>query len=256
MEREYQHGFSLQHPEVFDAESRTRKAQAALAVFREIFGERLGTLDLLNVGASSGAMDVVFAEAFASVVGIDIDDNAIGYAQQKHVRGNLRFLVADALNIPFPAYSFDAVVCSQIYEHVPDQPKLFEEIYRVLRPGGVCYFAATNRLVPVEPHYRLWFLSWLPRSLADRYLYVRGRGDHYYERMHGLAELRRLTSAFRTVDYTERMLADPAAYAIEHLVRAGTMKQKISRFIARNLTWICPGYIWILHKDRADPVSQ
>ncbi len=249
MNREYQHGFSLQHPEVFDAESRTRKAQAALAVFREIFGTRLGTLVLLNVGASSGAMDAVFAEAFAKVVGIDIDDNAIRYAQQQYVRENLRFLVADALDIPFPACAFDVVVCSQIYEHVPDQPKLFAEIHRVLRPGGICYFAATNRLVPIEPHYRLWFLSWLPRPLADRYLRLRGRGDHYYERMLGLTNLRRLTSAFRVVDYTEPMLANPEAYALDHLVRAGTLKQKISRFVARHLTWICPGYIWVLYKD-------
>ena len=179
--------------------------------------------------------------------------NAIHYAQQQYVRENLRFLVADALDIPFPACAFDVVVCSQIYEHVPDQPKLFEEIRRVLRPGGVCYFAATNRLVLVEPHYRLWFLSWLPRNLADRYLRLRGRGKHYYERMHGLAELRRLTSAFRTVDFTERMLADPVKYAIEHLVRPGTMKQKISCFIARRVLWACPGYIWVLHKDAARP---
>jgi ubiquinone/menaquinone biosynthesis C-methylase UbiE len=256
MDRNYQHGFSLQHPEVFDAESRTRKAQAALAVFRDVFAERIGTLQLLNVGASSGAMDAVFADAFANVVGIDIDDNAIGYAQQNHVRPNLRFLVADALDIPFPACSFDAVVCSQIYEHVPDQPKLFAEIHRVLKPGGVCYLAATNRLVLLEPHYRMWFLSWLPRGLADRYLRLRGRGDHYYERMHGWAQLRRLTSAFRTVDYTERMLADPATYAIEHLVRAGTLKQKVSRFIARSMPWLCPGYIWILHKDAVSAQQQ
>lgn len=254
MDRNYQHGFSLQHPEVFDAESRTRKAEAALAVFRDVFGDRLGTLDLLNVGASSGAMDAVFAEAFANVVGIDIDDNAIGHAKKTYVRSNLRFLVADALDIPFPPCSFDAVVCSQIYEHVPDQPRLFEEIHRVLKPGGVCYLAATNRLVLLEPHYRLWFLSWLPRGLADRYLKLRGRGDHYYERMHGWAKLRQLTSHFRRVDYTERMLADPATYAIEHLVRAGTAKQKISRFIARRLPWICPGYIWILYKDAPNDI--
>jgi len=252
---EYQHGFSLQHPEVFDSQSRARKAQAALAVLRDIFGSRLENLDLLNVGASSGGMDAVLADAFANVVGIDIDENAIEFAQKNHVRGNLRFLVADALNIPYPPCTFDVVMCSQIYEHVPDQTRLFAEIHRVLRPGGVCYFAATNRFVLIEPHYRLWFLSWLPYALADRYLRMLGRADRYYERMHALPELRRLTSSFRVDDYTERMLADPTTYALDHLVRPGTLKQKISCFIARRLPWICPGYVWILHKDATLPTD-
>jgi ubiquinone/menaquinone biosynthesis C-methylase UbiE len=250
---EYQHGFSLQHPEVFDVESRTHKARAALAVLRDALGERLNVLNLLNVGASSGAMDDVFASAFESVVGIDIDETAIEHAQRHYTRENLHFLVADALNVPYPAASFDVVVCSQIYEHVPDQPALFREIHRVLKPGGACYFAATNRLVLVEPHYRLWFLSWLPRPLADGYLRLRGRADRYYERMHTLPTLRRLTAAFEVVDYTERMLADPHAYAIDYLVRPGSWKQAISRFIAGRLTWMCPGYIWILRKRATMP---
>lgn len=247
-QHEYQHGFSLQHPEVFDVESRTRKAKAALAVLHDVFGPSLDALRLLNVGASSGAMDAVFASEFGSVLGIDIDHNAIAHAQRNYAGERLQFLVADALNVPCAAASFDVIVCSQIYEHVPDQPALFREMYRLLSPGGVCYFAATNRLVVIEPHYRLPFLSWLPRSLANAYLRVLGRADSYYERMHTLPTLRRLTAAFEVVDYTERMLAEPQAYEIDNLVRAGTLKQKVSLFIARRLPWICPGYIWILRK--------
>ena len=250
-EREYQHGFSLQHPEVFDVESRTRKANAALAVLRDVFGPRLDTLRLLNVGASSGAMDATFAPAFAEVVGIDIDAHAIQHAQANYQRDNLRFIVADALAIPFPDASFDVVVCSQIYEHVPDQPALFREIRRVLRAGGVCYFAATSRLVVIEPHYRLPFLSWLPAPFADFYLRVLGRGDSYYERMHALPALRRLTSAFSIDNYTVRMLDDPERFAIADMVPPGSLKQKISRFIAAKMPLICPGYIWILHKDES-----
>lgn len=247
--RGYQYGFSLQHKEVFDIESRTLKAKTALAVLREVLGARIADATLLNVGASSGAMDAVFAGSFGRVFGIDIDSHAIDYAQRTFVRDNLTFQVGDALDIPFDDASIDVVICSQIHEHVQDQDKLFDEIRRVLRPGGACYFAATNRWVPLEPHYRMWFLSWLPRSLADVYLKARGRGDHYYERMVGLAELRRLTSRFSVSDYTARMLDDPVRYSIDYMVRPGSMKQRLSSFIARRLPWICPGYIWILRKS-------
>lgn len=247
--RGYQYDFSLQHREVFDIESRTLKATTALAVLRYVLGAAIEQATLLNVGASSGAMDAVFAESFQRVFGIDIDSHAIDHAQRTFVRENLTFQVGDALDIPFEDASMDVVVCSQIHEHVQDQDKLFDEIRRVLRPNGVCYFAATNRWVLMEPHYRMLFLSWLPRRFADVYLRIRGRGDQYYERMVGLRELRRLTSKFSVTDFTCRMLADPAAYAIEYMVRPGSIKQRVSLVMAKLLPSLSPGYIWILQKS-------
>ena len=93
------------------------------------------------------------------------------------------------------------VVCAHVYEHVPDARRLMAEIWRLLRPGGVCYFAAGNRLSIMEPHYRLPFLSWLPPSAADRYLRVTGKGNSYYERHATLWGLKRLTRDFTVIDY-------------------------------------------------------
>lgn len=36
-----------------------------------------------------------------------------------------------------------------------------------------------NRWTLIEPHFKLPFLSWLPRAQRDRYLRLAGRGDHY-----------------------------------------------------------------------------
>lgn len=43
---------------------------------------------------------------------------------------------ADASHISFADKSFDAVVCSELLEHVPDPRPVLSEVYRVLRPGG------------------------------------------------------------------------------------------------------------------------
>jgi hypothetical protein len=43
---------------------------------------------------------------------------------------------ADITAIPFAPHSFDAVICSHVLEHVPDDRRGMEEILRVLRPGG------------------------------------------------------------------------------------------------------------------------
>jgi SAM-dependent methyltransferase len=48
--------------------------------------------------------------------------------------------VADITAIPHPGESFDAVVCSHVLEHVPDDRRAMAEVLRVLRPGGAAYF--------------------------------------------------------------------------------------------------------------------
>jgi SAM-dependent methyltransferase len=47
--------------------------------------------------------------------------------------------VADITAIPHPADSFDAVVCSHVLEHVPDDRGAMAELFRVLRPGGAAH---------------------------------------------------------------------------------------------------------------------
>jgi ubiquinone/menaquinone biosynthesis C-methylase UbiE len=245
---EYQHDFSSMHASMFDVEGRRRKALTALCVLRHALGDRASQSSLLNVGSSSGIMDAEFATEFREVAGIDIDQGAVEYARRNFQRDNLRFELGDGLNIPFPDSSFDVLVCSQVYEHVPDQARLISELERVLKPGGLCYFAATNRFILMEPHFRLLFLSWLPPAIADRYVRFAGKGQRYYERLLSYPKLRRLVARFDVIDYTVAVLEDPKAYAFEYLVRPGSMMQRVSCFVARRLPWICPGYLWVLRK--------
>lgn len=245
---EYQKDFSSLHESMFDVTSRERKARTALLVLCDVLGERVGQSRLLNVGSSSGIMDAVFATRFGEAVGIDIDEGAVAHARTHFQRDNLRFELGDGLNIPFPDASFDALVCSQVYEHVPDQTRLMAELERVLKPGGVCYFAATNRFIIMEPHFRLPFLSWLPPVVADAYMRLAGKKQRYYERMRSYPRLRRLVARFELIDYTAVVLENPQAYEFDYLVRPGSLMQRVSCFVARRLPWICPGYLWVLRK--------
>ena len=45
-------------------------------------------------------------------------------------------LVCDIVNIPEPDASFDVVLCSEVFEHLPDALKALDEFGRLLRPGG------------------------------------------------------------------------------------------------------------------------
>lgn len=43
---------------------------------------------------------------------------------------------ADICNLPFEDNSFDFILCNHVLEHIPDDKKAMEELYRILQPGG------------------------------------------------------------------------------------------------------------------------
>jgi SAM-dependent methyltransferase len=51
-------------------------------------------------------------------------------------------LVSDILAIPEPDASFDAVLCTEVLEHLPDPVRALDEMARLLRPGGTFIITA------------------------------------------------------------------------------------------------------------------
>lgn len=251
MARGYQHGFSEMHAAaMYDEGGRRRKADTMVAILADHFGaDRLKGLAVLDVGASTGLIDSFLAPHFGSVHGIDIDASAIAHAQSRFAaQGNLHFKQGDAMDLPYPENHFDIVICSQIYEHVPDADRMMANIHKVLKPGGVCYFAAGNRLDIHEHHYNLPFLSAIPRPLGHLYVRLAGKADYYYEKHLSYWGLRRLTRQFSIIDYTRRTIDDPERFRVDYMLKPGSPKQRLARIIARLAYWLVPGYLWLLRK--------
>lgn len=248
MTRGYQDRYSSIRPEsVFDSASRIRKAETILTVLKS----RLGTtaeMTLLDVGCASGIITHHMSRHFRCTIGVDIDADAVRYASDRFDRPGLSFFRTDCLQTGLDSSKFDVVVCSHVYEHVPDAGMLMAEIWRLLRPGGVCYFAAGNRLAVMEPHYRVPFLSWLPPAGADAYLRLTRKGSSYYERHATLWGLKRLTRDFTVVDYTPRLIEDPDAFGLDYLLKKGSRSHRMAKAMLRHFYWLCPTYVWLLIK--------
>jgi 2-polyprenyl-3-methyl-5-hydroxy-6-metoxy-1,4-benzoquinol methylase len=249
-ERKYQHNFSrMVDGAMYKHQGRERKAKTILAVIQDFLGQTpLPSLRLLDVGSSTGIIDNYLADNFGEVTGVDIDKEAIQYAQKTFKKHNLQFLVDDLMDLSFPDNTFDVVICTQIYEHVPDAHKMIREIFRLLKPGGICYFAAGNRMSVMEPHYRLPFLSILPRPLAHIYMKVSGKGSYYHEKHLTLSGLQKLVSSFIVHDYTEKIITHPKKFNVDYMLAPESSKYKIAKFIINYAYWLCPTYIWILKK--------
>jgi SAM-dependent methyltransferase len=245
--RAYQYGFSRDNAAMHSLSGRQRKAGTMLAVLGEAMGDRLARATILNVGCSTGIVDEFLAPHVGNVTGIDIDEAAIRTAQERCKASNSAFSMGDAMNLRFKDSSFDVVICAQVYEHVPDSARMMGEIHRVLVPGGLCYFAATNRFCVVEQHYQLPFLSAIPIPLAHWYLRLLRRGLTYHERHLSLAGLRGLTSQFAVEDFTLRILADPDRYQAAYMLGSG-LKLGAARILSKMAYGLFPGYIWLLSR--------
>lgn len=146
---------------ILDAASRRRKAVKIAAI---VSGHRqLADADLLDIGTGSGHIADEFTRQVKRVVSVDLND-------ERDVREGYEFIKVDGAALPFDDDSFDIVVSNHVVEHVPDQRTHLAELMRVVRPGGVVYLATPNKLWLRDPHYRLPFISWLPRQASQAYL--------------------------------------------------------------------------------------
>jgi len=247
--RKYQHNFSeMLSEQMYDHQGREQKARTMVAVLSDFLKADLGLLSVLDVGASTGIIANFLAAKFNRVIGIDIDESAIRYAHQHFQKDNLKFFKDDSMQMNFPQESFDVVICSQVYEHVPDAGRLMSEIFRVLKHGGVCYFAAGNRLNVMEHHYQLPFLSIIPRPIAHIYLRAFGKGKFYYEKHLTYWALKKLVCRFQIIDYTKKIIQQPEHFEAEYMLRPHSRKAKLARLIVNRYYWLCPTYIWLLKK--------
>ena len=65
------------------------------------------------------------------------------------------FGVANIVNIPFQESSLDAVICSEVLEHVDSPNQSVQELIRVLKPGGIMALSVPRYL----PELICWKLS-------------------------------------------------------------------------------------------------
>ena len=119
---------------------------------------------ILDLGAGEGFVQMALRDAFGCrVAALDADAAILrqGLARGTETAGAVS-LLGDGLRLPFPDGIFDAVVCSEVLEHVPDDAGVVGEIARVLKPGGVAALT-----VPCANYPGVWDpANWLRERLG------------------------------------------------------------------------------------------
>ena len=109
-------------------------------------------------------------------------------------------IVSDICAIPVADGAFDAVLCAEVLEHLPDPGKALRELARVLRPGGrLIVTAPFCSLTHFSPHhYATGFNRYFYEKLLGELGFTIERLDHYGDFFQFLAqELRRVREVAR-----------------------------------------------------------
>ncbi|NAZ85471.1 class I SAM-dependent methyltransferase [Kineococcus indalonis] len=99
--------------------------------------------DVLEVGSGRGGGASYLARYRhpRTVVGLDLSARAVALSRRDRAAPGLTFVHGDALALPFPDASFDAVVNVESSHCYDDVPAFLAEVRRVLRPGGDFFWA-------------------------------------------------------------------------------------------------------------------
>lgn len=217
-----------------DPSSRIRKAEKISRLLR--IDRLTGPLRVLEIGCGSG----VIANYFANLANPGCEVFAVDVNDQRITKEGYHFTLLRGCELPFDSGSFDLVISNHVIEHIGDrdaQVLHLAEIARVMTHSGSGYLAAPNRWAPVEPHYHLPFLSWLPKKMRSPYLRMSGKGKQYDCNPLSAWEFARL---FAENGLVAESLVAPAVRELLALEAAPTLLQTFARFPPSLLTRLSP----------------
>ena len=197
--------------------------------YRVIAEAARGYSSVLDVGCGSSRI----LSAHQGMIGLDIQLHKLRYAR----RYGRPLVHGSIFALPFEEGCFDCVICSEVIEHIPAEEQVFDELIRVLKPGG--------RLILGTPDYDRWrwrALEWLyarvaPGGYADEHIthYSRANLQRYLESRGLLVEsvdyvcgaemIFRLRKA-ESIPAQDNKLAVSAGLRVEHSVGDGRLNRR------------------------------
>ncbi|MFT4642624.1 MAG: putative SAM-dependent methyltransferase [Candidatus Azotimanducaceae bacterium] len=110
---------------------------------------------------------------------------------------------ADICNLPFEDNTYDIIFCNHVLEHIPDDTKAMQELYRVLKKGGMGIFQIPQELSRATTFEDDSITDKKERAkIFGQYDHVRIYGKDYFDK------LRSVGFKVDEVDYTKTLLKE------------------------------------------------
>lgn len=152
----------------------------ALSLAEKRMGRARQSLSVMDCGCGTGDYLFELERHARQAVGIEPDAAAFEVATlRKSKHGHRSKLVHGFVEDYSDPETFDLILSLTTVEHMPNARASMEKLVQLLKPGGMIYLTAPNKLWPMECHYGLPFLSYLPLPFANLYLRLSGKGKSY-----------------------------------------------------------------------------
>jgi ubiquinone/menaquinone biosynthesis C-methylase UbiE len=147
---------------------------------------------LLDVGSGKGIFVAALRAHGYDAEGIEPSEALLEIAKKNFP--DYTFRGGSATALPYPAASFDCVICIEVLEHIPETETAIRELTRVLKPGGRLVIIDKN-IFSLHPAYFVPTALWkYAAERRDKWLYP--HDFPFKERYFSPAKLRRLIAKY------------------------------------------------------------
>ncbi len=106
-----------------------------------VYWERYGLEkdSVLEIGCGAGRVTLPLGKCFNIVHAVDVSEGMLAYAKERVKSPTIHYYLSDGLAVPLPNTSVSAVFSCHVFQHFDSNvhaTEYFNEIYRVLKPGG------------------------------------------------------------------------------------------------------------------------
>lgn len=111
---------------------------------------------VLDIASGSGYGTLVLAKSAKKVIGVDVFDDTVRYAQENYPAKNIEYIQGDGVRIPLADNSVEVVVSFETIEHIEDYDTFIKEVKRVLKSDGLFVLSTPNDVEFAEGnHYHI-----------------------------------------------------------------------------------------------------
>jgi 2-polyprenyl-3-methyl-5-hydroxy-6-metoxy-1,4-benzoquinol methylase len=226
-----------------ESEAYARKVLARLQTIRQLQPD---STTIVDIGAAQGRFIIGCARLGYRAIGIEpwaaARERAVQLAALAGVATPVLPGTAEATGLP--SGQFDVVIAKSVIEHVSDAQAAFEEMFRILKPGGIFWFCTASSRCPRQHEIDGFpFFGWYPDSLKLRVMawakkhkpHLVGHTDapaiHWFTRGKAIRMLRQ--AGFRQVVYDRWDLRQPSEGSAAYRLGLRVVKQgRATKFLA------------------------